>query len=105
MITESIAGRAPTGTLVPSSLGVPGIHDTILRAMRLRLAPKHPAGRHWPIAVALTRGADGWALVDPNTAPLRGLPREDRDLFIPTSNGHVLASAIVMPHAVNGPPR
>jgi len=97
MITESIAGRAPTGTLVRSS-GVPGLHDPIPREMRLRLAPKHPAGRHWPFTVALvTRGADGspvavhrifpdrdslgnatilWALVGPNIAPLRGLPRE-----------------------------
>ena len=31
------------------------------------------------------------ALIDPNTAPLRALPREDRDLFITASNGHVLA--------------
>jgi hypothetical protein len=31
------------------------------------------------------------ALVDPNTAPLRALPREDRDLFIAACNGHVLA--------------
>lgn len=31
------------------------------------------------------------ALLDPNTAPLRVLPREDRDLFIAASNGHVLA--------------
>src|ERR1035437_9894433 len=31
------------------------------------------------------------ALLDPNTAPLRGLPREDPDLFIAASNGHVLA--------------
>ena len=31
------------------------------------------------------------ALTDPNTAPLRALPREDRDLFIAASNGHVLA--------------
>jgi hypothetical protein len=30
-------------------------------------------------------------LVDPNTAPLRALPREDRDLFIAATNGHVLA--------------
>lgn len=30
-------------------------------------------------------------LVDPNTAPLRALPREDRDLFIAASNGFVLA--------------
>jgi hypothetical protein len=30
------------------------------------------------------------ALLDPNTAPLRALPREDRDLFIAASNGHIL---------------
>jgi hypothetical protein len=30
-------------------------------------------------------------IVDPNTAPLRTLPREDRDLFIAANNGHVLA--------------
>jgi hypothetical protein len=30
------------------------------------------------------------ALLDPNTAPLRALPREDRDLFIAASNSHVL---------------
>ncbi|WP_246737537.1 hypothetical protein [Nordella sp. HKS 07] len=31
------------------------------------------------------------ALLDPNTAPLRALPRDDRDLFIAASNGHMLA--------------
>lgn len=31
------------------------------------------------------------ALLDPNTAPLRALPREDRDLFIAAANGHVIA--------------
>jgi hypothetical protein len=30
-------------------------------------------------------------LLDPNTAPLRALPREDRDLFIAANNGHILA--------------
>jgi len=30
------------------------------------------------------------ALIDPNTAPLRALPREDRDLFIAATNGHLL---------------
>jgi hypothetical protein len=30
------------------------------------------------------------ALLDPNTAPLRALPREDRDLFIAASNSHAL---------------
>lgn len=31
------------------------------------------------------------SLLDPNTAPLRALPREDRDLFIAAKNGHILA--------------
>lgn len=31
------------------------------------------------------------SLLDPNTAPLRALPREDRDLFIAANNGHILA--------------
>jgi hypothetical protein len=31
------------------------------------------------------------ALIDPNTAPLRSLPREERDLYIAANNGHVLA--------------
>jgi hypothetical protein len=30
------------------------------------------------------------ALIDPNTAPLRALPREDRDLFIAATNAHAL---------------
>ena len=30
------------------------------------------------------------AIIDPNSAPLRALPREDRDLFIAASNGHAL---------------
>jgi hypothetical protein len=30
------------------------------------------------------------AMVDPNTAPLRALPREDRDLFISANNSHLL---------------
>ena len=31
------------------------------------------------------------ALLDPNTAPLRTLPRNDRDIFIAANNGYVLA--------------
>src|SRR5262249_3117857 len=31
------------------------------------------------------------ALVDPNTAPLRALPRDERNLSIAANNGHVLA--------------
>jgi hypothetical protein len=31
------------------------------------------------------------ALVDPNAAPVRSIPREERDLFIAASNGHLVA--------------
>ncbi|WP_246737283.1 hypothetical protein [Nordella sp. HKS 07] len=30
-------------------------------------------------------------MIDPNIAPLRALPRDDRDLFIAAGNGHILA--------------
>jgi hypothetical protein len=31
------------------------------------------------------------ALVDPNVAPVRALPREERELMIAADNGHLLA--------------
>jgi hypothetical protein len=56
---------------------------------------------HGPYPVIVLSGEQGSAkstfsailraLLDPNTAPLRAFPREDRDLFITASNGHVLA--------------
>ena len=56
---------------------------------------------HGPYPVLVLSGEQGsakstfaamlHALLDPNTAPLRALPREDRDLFIAANNGHVLA--------------
>ena len=56
---------------------------------------------HGPYPVIVLSGEQGSAkstfsailrsMLDPNTAPLRALPREDRDLFIAASNGHVLA--------------
>ncbi|MDR3499935.1 MAG: hypothetical protein P4L72_12005 [Parvibaculum sp.] len=56
---------------------------------------------HGPYPVIVLSGEQGSAkstfseivraLIDPNVAPLRALPREDRDLFIAANNGHVLA--------------
>jgi hypothetical protein len=61
------------------------------------LAALHPAG---PYPVLVLSGEQGAGksivaallrkLVDPNSAPLRSLPREDRDLFIAATNGHCL---------------
>ena len=62
------------------------------------LATFRPRG---PYPVLVVSGEQGSAkstfctivrgLTDPNTAPLRALPREDRDLFIAASNSHLLA--------------
>jgi hypothetical protein len=55
---------------------------------------------HGPYPVIVLSGEQGSAkstfsnilraLLDPNTAPLRALPREDRDLFIAANNAHLL---------------
>jgi hypothetical protein len=47
------------------------------------------AGEHGTAKSTLARVVR--ALLDPNTASLRALPREERDLFIAATNGHVLA--------------
>ena len=56
---------------------------------------------HGPYPVLTAIGGQGFtkstlleilrSLVDPNVAPLRSPPRDDRDLFIAASNAHVLA--------------
>jgi hypothetical protein len=56
---------------------------------------------HGPYPVLVLSGEQGSAkssfaailraLLDPNTAPLRALPREDRDLFSAATNAHLLA--------------
>ena len=56
---------------------------------------------HGPYTVLVVSGEQGSAksmfstilraLLDPNTAPLRALPRDNRDLFIAAKNSHVLA--------------
>ena len=50
----------------------------------LALAGEQGAGKS--LFVAILR-----SLLDPNTAPLRSLPRNERELFIAASNGHLLA--------------
>jgi hypothetical protein len=47
------------------------------------------SGEHGTAKSTLTRIVR--ALCDPNSAPLRSLPREDRDLFISANNGYLLA--------------
>ncbi len=61
------------------------------------LAALHPRGPYPILGLAGEHGSakSSFAralrnLVDPNFAPLRSLPREDRDLFIAAHNGHVI---------------
>jgi hypothetical protein len=60
-------------------------------------AALRPHGPYPPLVLAGEQGSAKSTLsavlkmlIDPNTAPLRALPREDRDLFIAASNGYVL---------------
>jgi hypothetical protein len=71
-------------------------HDFILVVAWL-LAAMRPRGPYPVLAVAGEQGSAKStmsvllrSLIDPNVAPLRALPREDRDLFISANNGYVL---------------
>ena len=62
------------------------------------LAALRPSGPYPLLAVSGEQGSAKTilskmlrALVDPNAAPVRALPREERELFIAANNGHVLA--------------
>jgi hypothetical protein len=78
-------------------LNVKSDHDFVLLVAYL-LAALRPCG---PYPVIGLNGEQGSAkstlcailkaLLDPNTAPLRALPRENRDLFIAATNAYVLA--------------
>jgi hypothetical protein len=72
--------------------------DSFVLAVSFGLAALRPRG---PYPVLGLAGEHGTAkstftsvlrlLIDPNSAPLRALPREDRDLFIAANNAHLLA--------------
>ena len=62
------------------------------------LAALRPSGPYPLLAISGEQGSAKTvlskmlrALVDPNAAPVRALPREERELFIAANNGHVLA--------------
>jgi hypothetical protein len=78
-------------------LNVKNDHDFVLAVCWL-LAALRDVGPYPVLALLGVHGAAKStfamilrALVDPNTAPLRALPRDDRDLFIAATNAHVLA--------------
>jgi hypothetical protein len=89
----------PGGTLQPlrSLLNLPAPDDLALVSAWL-LAALRSGSPYPPLVVAGEQGSAKTALskmlralVDPNIAPVRTLPREERDLFIAAHNGHVLA--------------
>src|SRR5262245_62799068 len=89
----------PGGKLEPLAalLNLPSPDDLALVAAWL-LAALRPGGPYPLLVVAGEQGAAKTtlakmmrALVDPNVAPVRTLPGEERDLFIAANNGHVLA--------------
>jgi hypothetical protein len=78
-------------------LNLPSQHDFVLVVTWL-LAALRPSGPYPVLAISGEQGSAKTilskmlrALVDPNAAPVRGLPREERELFIAANNGHVLA--------------
>ena len=80
-----------------SFLNLPGEDELVLVVAWLLATLRH--GGPYPLLVI--SGEQGSAktvlskmlreLVDPNAAPVRTLPREERDLFIAANNGHVMA--------------
>jgi hypothetical protein len=75
-----------------------GSDANFVLAVSVLLASMRPCGPYPVLALSGEQGSAKStftrifrALIDPNTAGLRALPREDRDLFIAANNGHVLA--------------
>jgi hypothetical protein len=78
-------------------LNLPNRNDFVLVVAWL-LAALRPSGPYPLLAITGEQGSAKTvlskllrALVDPNVAPVRALPREERELMIATNNGHVLA--------------
>jgi hypothetical protein len=99
------AGMLPLPIPVPGGsidalaafLNLPGRSDFVLVVAWLLAALRH-GGPYPLLAVSGEQGSAKTvlskvlrALVDPNAAPVRTMPREERDLFIAAGNGHLLA--------------
>src|SRR6516225_1027466 len=75
-------------------LNLPAANDFVL-AVAWLLAALRPSGPYPLVAISGEQGSAKTvltkilrALVDPNAAPARSLPREERDLMIAANNGH-----------------
>ncbi len=80
-----------------SFFNLPNRNDFVLVVAWL-LAALRPGGPYPLLAVSGEQGSAKTvlakilrALIDPNAAPVRTAPREERDLFIAAGNGHLLA--------------
>ena len=80
-----------------SLLNLSGQNDFVLVVSWL-LAALRPSGPYPVLAISGEQGSAKTvlskmlrALVDPNVAPVRALPRDERELFIAADNAHVLA--------------
>ncbi len=72
--------------------------DDFVLVVSWLVAALRPSGPYPLLAIAGEQGSAKTvlskmlrALVDPNAAPVRALPRDERELFIAADNGHVLA--------------
>jgi hypothetical protein len=97
MLPLPIPERGGSIETLASFLNLPARDDHVLVVSWLLGALQHP-GPFPLLAIAGEQGSAKTvvskilrALIDPNVAPVRALPREERELMIAANNGHVLA--------------
>jgi len=97
MLPLPVPARGGSIETLASFCNIPSRSDFVLVVSWLLAALRH--GGPYPIlALSGEQGAAKTvlskmlrALIDPNVAPVRSAPREERDLFIAANNGHLLA--------------
>ena len=97
MLPLPIPARGGSIEALAPFLNLPDRSDFVLVVAWLLAALRH-GGPYPVLAVSGEQGSAKTvlskvlrALVDPNAAPVRSAPREERELFIAASNGHLLA--------------
>ena len=97
LLPLSLPQRGGSLEQLDSLLNLSSQEDFVLVVTWL-LAALRPSGTYPLLAISGEQGSAKTvlskmlrALIDPNAAPVRALPREERELFIAANNGHVLA--------------
>src|SRR6478752_6620144 len=97
MLSLPVPVRGGSIEALTAFLNLPTRNDFVLVVAWL-LAALRPGGPYPLLAVSGEQGSAKTvlskilrALIDPNAAPVRTAPREERDLFIAAGNGHLLA--------------